>query len=282
MGIDPPGGVAVYDTVTGDVAVRDIPTAHGLIPEGIAWAGDTVRFTYDTYLAGGSDSEASWNSRFAGQVVWHTGTGAWSIEQQESAAVDTFSVSQGSDSFVSPGLMGPDYVVVGPAGATADFTVDRFLLDPPHANAKGTRVAGIWQPTRSGTDTIPRKVLWAPLVPGAVGQRLKMREVPAFGGNAVVGWRDEDHVVVQRWRAPRGYFSVDLATGESERLVKLSKWTWGGSVAANAWASPVVPAAEPDWPMDPRKQAFLISLVVGSSVAGGWVAILFWRRRVRV
>lgn len=281
-GSDPPGGVAVYDTVTGDLAMRDVPTAHGLVPEGIAWAGATVRFTYDAYLTGGPNPESSWDSGFGGQVTWDTATEAWSTEQQESAAVDTFSVSQGADWFVSRTFKGAGYAVVEPAGATASFELDRSVLDAPHVNPDGARVAGIWEPDPSISDGIPRKVLWAPLVPGTPGQRLETRDVPVFRGNAVVGWRDADHVVVQRWRTPSGYFSVELTTGDSERLVIMPRFNWGGSVvAANAWAAPVVAATEPDWPMDPRKRAFLVALVVGLSLTGGWFAIL-WRRRVRV
>jgi len=104
-----------------------------------------------------------------------------------------------------------------------------------------------------------------------------MSDVPGATGNAILGWRDETHVAVLRYLPGAEVFSVDVDTGESVRLLVIDQVNYspGIFVAADAWAAPMVRAAEPDWPMDTRTRALLVALGVGA----GWVGLLVWRRR---
>jgi hypothetical protein len=95
----------------------------------------------------------------------------------------------------------------------------------------------------------------------------------------VLGWRDEEHVVLAYWGSPPGYVSVDVRSGQSERLLDppTVNWTPGTTIAVEGLSAPLVPAREPDWPTDPRLVALLITLAVAAGPAALWL----WRRRGR-
>jgi hypothetical protein len=269
------GGIAVYDCVTGEVVRQLITSEHGLAAEGFAWAGSTLRATYGVYHQGGVDTgERSWTT--TGQITWDLVTGEASLETELSRMFDTYQPGGGSESFVTSEPKGRGYVEVAGAGVLQRFELDRQVQAPPTMSPSGARVAGLWQRSNRQTSSGLR-LAWWDLDPGDPTRRLPGREVPQFRANALVGWRDDDHVVVERWQSPAGYLSVDLETGQAQRLTSppINNQAFLPVIAADAWSAPVVQAPEPDWPMDPRIRAVLIGL----GVAASCVVVVLWGRR---
>ncbi|MFC6345445.1 hypothetical protein ACFP8W_25900, partial [Nocardioides hankookensis] len=102
--------------------------------------------------------------------------------------------------------------------------------------------------------------------------------IPGVRALAVVGWRDDDHVVVVD-RDGR-YASVDVDTGASQPLVTVDSgavWDPRLQVAADAWSAPTFAAPAPP---DPMSRLLVAEIAVFVVVLGAG-AILLWRRRVR-
>ena len=109
------------------------------------------------------------------------------------------------------------------------------------------------------------------------------RTVASGTVNYVLGWRDDQHVVVLREGSGEHadtaeYASIDVRTGEAERLSGLARDGIGAGnvhVAADAWRAPTFNAPVPDSPTDPRLNVALgvVALILGF---GG---LLLWRRR---
>ena len=269
----PVAGVAVYDTVTGEVHRKAVVSDHGLAPQGIAWSGDTVWANYFTFNEGGVEP-GGYGSTFGGELTWSPATEEWATQTDFARSLIADGAAIGTESFVTAASRGKGYVEVGPRGEVRRFRLDAKLAVPPYLSPSGKRVAGMGLPEDGDSQG---QLLVAELPRSGTDGPVTTRQVPGVRGGAVLGWRDDTHVVVRSSAEDSHYVTVDVATGATEPLVTppAVNWTGGTTVAADAWSGPVTDAPEPDWPMDPRTRA----LRLGLGVAAACVVLVLWRRR---
>jgi hypothetical protein len=269
------GAVAVYDTVTGDTDQHPISSVRGLAPAGIAWAGNVVRMAFGVYLPPVFESD-SVGSRLAGYAQWDSGGRTWSLATQPKDLLDLPSAPQGAGHFVFAGR-GKAKLVMGPAGVEERFRMETAVESEPVPSPDGRRVAGIYDPHPSVFDAKAREIVVTDLDRLDADGRAIGTRVPTFSGQAVYGWRDDRHVIAERWDRQPGIYSVDVTTGDATLLMTRVGENYGNGlqIAAEAWMAPSVTASEPSWPWDPRLK---IALVAGL-VLLCWVLWSRWRRR---
>ena len=277
-GAAPVVGVAVYDSVTGDVLRHEVPSAHGLMPGELVWGGTTLWSDWLPFAKAGSGGHAE------APLDDENGL-AWDLADGTRRAFTPRSMPQVYDGTSSDGaLVTVDdrrlttSTIAEPRSPGAQF--DRRVESRAFVSPDGGRVAVLEDTDDPGVASNQAEPL-AVATPGADG--LSTVRVPGGRVDVVLGWRDQDHVVVQRYRQADGaYLSVDVRTGDSEQLLDLppENWSPGVLVPQDVWQAPQFAAPAPPDPMSPRTRATLVGTGAAAVVLGG-VALVLWRRRVR-
>lgn len=273
---DTVAGVAVYDTVTGEVQRHLIETEHGLSDELLAWVdADTLAIDFGQYLGGVGDSDMDQSSAMeAPGLRWDLGEVPVPFPDIDDLGVGLPAPPSagGRAAFYSEGGL----AVLSEHGIVAQGRTDAVDSQTVAVNPAGTLVAGVGQ--RGGRN--PNVVMVA-AVPAERGWDFALLPHSDRTFRAV-GWRDDHHVLVERRVGGRssmrsGVYSVDASTGEADLLVEQPE----GSFRMVRWAgdllgSPVVGRPEPPTPMSPRLTLALLVMTLGGAVLGVWR----WRRRV--
>ena len=113
--------------------------------------------------------------------------------------------------------------------------------------------------------------------------RVRLSRVGDATFHTVLGWRDDEHVVVQRFGCAEPWVtwdSIDVTTGEMVQVAAGDARSQAlPAVAQQAWQAPLLTdAPAPPSPLDPRLLLGL-ALLVGAAGVGGVVG---WRPRVRL
>jgi len=261
-------GVTVYDTVGGSLEKVPIPTEHGLSPQGLAWAGDTLFFKAGQYQQGvfGAESsvrvEGTWHWRPSRQPVRDDTTDRLRIE------------GAAPDGYMSSGRRG--YLVVHEDGTRSVVAPERSFTSTPVLSPDGRLAVGISDPTPNGDNGLADPVA---VVDTSTHQRHLIPGAMAF---EVLGWRDAAHIVIATAAANRQQLeisAVDIGTGDTTPL-SVRPWNDGLPfvAASDVWSAAVSHVDQPPSPMDPRLRALWWTL--GIAVVVGLV-VLLRRRRVR-
>ncbi|WP_193607210.1 hypothetical protein [Nocardioides lijunqiniae] len=269
-------GVAIYDTVTGEVDRHQVETEHGIDVSGLVWAGDTLWLQY-----------GQWDQ--AADEGAETGTGSdyllytWPLGQRprrfDGPRPDLLPQAGLPTRVVAPGAR----LEVYDGDGTALSRVLRPDVRPESAavlNPSGTRVAVLGDPDGDpGTRSSDASPLLAGVVPAGPDVDVTTEPVDDVRADDIWGWRDDWTVVVRAYSA-NALLSVDVNTGATERLVRLPQ---DGSssevvVAQDALAAPTFSAPDAPYVLDPRLRLALV--VLGVLLAG--LGIVLWRRRGRV
>lgn len=270
---DPVVGVAVYDSASGRTTRQVVETEHGLDVDQLMWIGDTVLLDYgqyDTFTANGSSTTRS------PVLTWDLATGEVDRTVSPEAYPGLADATPAGDSVVV--RSGPRrFQVVAADGSTiAGPRLDVKLDGPVHVTADGGLVA-------SYENTDPPNVKSfgnSPLVVADLrgDQAGVTRRLPDTRGDRIVGWRDNEHLIVfESFAAAASYASLDVATGEKETLLVLpERFGSDVQVAYDALTGPSFAAPEPDGPTDPR---WLVGLA--GAIAVLLAGALTWRHRVR-
>ncbi|WP_209021783.1 hypothetical protein [Nocardioides sp. 503] len=273
-------GVAVYDTVTGEVQRHEVPTAHGLSPMSLATVGDRVWMEYGQWQDGAPAADGSSLSTKERQYVWDLGSG--DVSRRPESLSGPMGATTWQDRLVVPTSRGA-IIDDGEPGDTARRLRLGFNVDGPVAlNPSGSRVVATEDRFADGD----RSTLANPLRHGVVAPAgdavIATTEVDGTRGEEVVGWRDDWHVVVREYETDQGpaLVSIDVNTGAREELVALPSQS---NLEAILWAqdalqAPVFDADSPPYVMPPWLQGSLLLLAGVLSFAG----LRLWRRRERV
>lgn len=273
-------GVAVLDTVSGEVLRHPVETRLGLMPMPLAWAGRLLWvpvWQYDERSSGEGSARAS--SRLRQVLGWDVATGE--VVEHEGRGV----LAQIGDAPVwgerLVGLRQRDVLAVDSAGRRERVARLREPVEgPPAIDPSGSWLAvlGDTDPTGESSDGAePVRVARMPEQPGGT---LTLTTLAGPRVDRLVGWRSERELVTQRYASGGSvYESVDVETGARTTLLTPPAQTWTPSelIAADALAAPLLDAPAPPSRRDPR-----VLLVAGLGLAllaaaGG----LTWRRRVR-
>lgn len=278
--LEPYVGVAVYDTVTGEVWRRPITTKHGVRPTQLVWAGATLWFEVWQYDP--PDGNGSASSGLQDVITWEPESGRKVVvdDKRLGAHLSSASVYEGDLVWVDRGgrvrRIGPD----------GEETVDRRQLTstpqgPVFISPEGTSIAGLRAAEGDGDASgLPEPVVVGSLVDTTPVVLSEVPDADTRGLEVLLGWRDERHVVGLRIAGResfRGVVSIDVVTGELERLLPFTINVGVFVIAQDALTGPVFEAPRPPEPLDPRLTyggAAAIVLVAGA-------ALLWWRRRVQ-
>jgi len=275
-GTDPVAGVAVYDTVTGEVSRHPIETEHGLMDGVLVWIdADTLAIDTVHYLGGDGDSDMDQASGHnASALRWDVGGDPVPFPEFD----DVFNPSPTPSVGGRVALGTDDGIAIVSDSEVRDIGGRGFVNTQTVAiNPSGTLVAGI---SERGGD-MQNVVAVAP-VPSR-GRWLFSEVTENRQNHRVLGWTDDQHVVVQR-RLKRsgncmcmGLVQVDVRTGTAETLINLPRQSYSSGLwAADLFGQPVVDRPAPPTPMSPRLTTFLLVLTLGGAAFGVWR----WRRRV--
>ncbi|WP_028635839.1 hypothetical protein [Nocardioides sp. URHA0032] len=271
-------GVAVYDTVTGEVAKHWIATAHGLMPDFLTWAdADTVVYSAGEILGGDDDPDMDQASSSFGTVTsWDLGGAPAPV-----AGVERGASLEGA---------GHGRVLLEEGDGHDDLLIDvdgqaqvRHLDIPSYLGSFGSL-----RPVALAAGGEPFALVPGDSNPGSVsaGAATDLRDVPGtertFG---VLDWVGSDEIVTlarlgrQAVSSRVAVYRVDVSTGRSRVLVRFPDDSLGGEwqFATDLLDAPSVDAPAPPSPLDPRVTAGLAVAVCLAAVA----AIFWWRRRVR-
>ncbi len=269
------GGVAVYDTVTGEVLRHELPSDLGLAPELLEWGGDDELVVGYGVVTDRRDD--GWSSSSRAPVVWRPATDEVVELSTQIGSPDGVSPTEDGFAVVRSRRLelrsGPSAEldrVVRLAGRrdaveiTVDPTASTLVMLPP-----GDRAGGV----------VRR------LLVGTVGEnRVRLEpqpvEMEVFG---LLGWQDAQHVVVrgivpgtQRSRA--GAYAVDLRTGNPRLVVREDR---DGTGMFPVYAGALWPVRTADRPEpvahDPRLPAAGGAVVVIAAL--GALAVMKRRRR---
>ncbi|WP_296601989.1 hypothetical protein [Nocardioides sp.] len=263
-------GLAVYDTVTGDVARFPLESEHGVYAEGAAWVGDRIWFGYQRYSTAERRSTTG-----VEQVVWNPVT--QEHREKSGPALPAFNLAYGNNGVlqVAAGrrveLWSADEV-----SRTRTFRIPRSVDGPAWPSPSGERSVVMADP--DGQATAPGEPAAVLVMRTADPTHVDVTPVPGTEVSGVVGWRDERHVVVLDQDG--SYSSVDVETGASQPLTTVDEgayWDPRLEVALDAWSAPTYDAPAPQDPPSPLVVGGIALLVL----AAGATAALQWRRRVR-
>ncbi len=260
-------GVAVYDSVTGDITTHRVESRLGLYLRGLAWAGTTLWFDYfgiDEVRGDGFSSSGGGTFRWS-----FSGTGAASGEPQLLPGTERIAPSSRG---AAPGgfIVGVgqrDYRVVVKDTVSHAFRLDADVEGAPALSPDSRTVVGLGTSDPSTSDGTALPIMAGTLpATGAFDRGLvHLRTVPGVTAHEVLGWRDATHVVAMTYDNQTGprIDSIDVGTGAVLPLAVFSGTNWmpGKIVAADAWSAPVVAVTEPHWPPDPRPFAGAALLV---------------------
>lgn len=274
-----PVGIAVYDTVTGDLKRHPIEAPWRIQAEKPVWVGDKVWISWfenirDEPGAGENGQTASWSPeadelrRLPGSV-WlpqDTGVAGGQVVSERRGAVR---------------ILDADGAVLRSVRPRGQYE-GQLMLSPG-----GERLVGRADPDGdpSSFSDEPAPVLTAEVPAGCDGCVVDLEEVSGTDQLWPVGWRDDDHLVVTeqervaaeeyRW----SYRSLDLTTGKVTELVDPGGLGNGNYLfAGDAWTWETWDAPPPDDPIDPR--AVLGGGLALALVSGLGAAVLWRRSRV--
>ncbi len=269
------GGVAVYDTVTGEVLRHGLPSDLGLAPELLAWGGGGELVVGYGVVTDRLDDGLSWTSR--APFVWRPATD--DVVELSSDVGSADAVSPTADGFAL--LRSRRLELRSSTSAEADRVV---------------RVAGRHDAAESTVDPTASTLVMLPLgskdggavrrlLVGTVGeQRVALEphpvDVEVLG---LLGWHDPTHVVVRgvvpgTQRRGAGAYAVDVRTGVARLLVREQRDSYAQFpvYAGDLWSRPTVDRPEPVG-HDPRLPAAAGALLVAAVV--GVLATVRRRRR---
>jgi hypothetical protein len=273
------GGVAVYDTVTGEVLRHELPSELGVVAELLAWGGGgELVVGYGVVTDRRSDG---WSSTSRAPFVWRPATDR--VVELSSYVGSPDAVVPTEDGFAVV-RRGRVELRSGPAAG-----VDRVMRPARRHDAIDVAL----DPTASTLVMAPqvdrfgvvRRLLVGsvgPTGPGASGTvRLDPRPLD-LEVLALLGWLDPQHVVVRgivpdTQRRQAGAYAVDLRTGEHRLLVREERYSYGmfPVYAGELWSRPTVAATAPV-AGDPR--VTVAGGLVGAILLGTFVLV---RRRRR-
>lgn len=273
----PVTGVAVYDTVSGDVRRHDIPTAHGLDPELLTWVdATTLALGSGQYRGGDDDPDAD-------QDVVEPGTlQVWRLSDERPRTVPGLDPARVVGAAPRGLLLGDRsrarlWALDGEGGVRRTTAVARAgedTCEPPVVDPGASRFAFVSAGRAAGGSSCPGTVAIA-----TTGSPVEL--LPSTAGTLqVLGWVDEAVAVLRLPSPRRDAAVVDLAPldgGAPSRVLAVDEDVVGGGVqvATDLLGSPTRRGAEPPTPVDPR--------VVWGGVAAVLVAALLavraWRRR---
>lgn len=273
---EPAVGIAVLDAVTGEVERHLVATEHGLDVDDLLIAGDLLLASFGQFDQGASRAAESASASASAPLAWDLGSRSVT-ERPDLADVVVSSPTRAGDRLVHASPRGID--LVDPAnGNSQTWELDVLTEGQAVVDPTTDRVAVLEDP--DGRNTVTSGVAKVVRV-GLLGLRTAVATevVPGDGVAELVGWRDGQHVVGLDYR-PGAYVSVDVTTGEAERLVQLPSngWSPGAVLAADALRAPSYDASEPPTVVAPwlRITLGVLALLVAAA------ALAWWRRRARV
>lgn len=264
------GSLGVYDTVEGDEVAWTPPDDedHGFIGGDLVWAAGRIWFSYEVFREEPTNDGSSTVVR--GPRAWEPFSGAVPVARTPLDSLSTGS-ADGADLVVAEGRRLTWFRAQG----RATVRDSNLLLQEAVQVGPNGQVAGIVNPS-AGDECCSE----GPVAVGTIhGGKVTFREVTSEDFGEVLGWRDADHVVARKGRAPTDFVAVDVRDGSVEVLSRPASHNYvpGTIVAGEAWSAPTYDAPEPDWPTDPR---LTIAVGVGGALAA-LVGLILWRRRVR-
>jgi hypothetical protein len=275
----PAAGVAVVDLDSGDIERWDGETSHGLLTEGLAWAGDVLWWSAGLLPIGEDGIRRRTHT-------WDVRTDQRRVVEKGTAARDLFlsTVGPAPGGFVVDEYRLLDVVQGDHVARTVRLDTEiGGMYGGPALSPDGARVASVltFEPDPDTKDGDRTPVV----VSSADGRTTAFGQVGDVRSTAVLGWRSADEIVIE---APRdddrmygaspidGASVVDVDTGEVTPLVEYRDLQEVGSFSADAWAAEVIEAPDAPWAPDPRFVG-LVLLVVGAFVVS--LAISLRRRR---
>jgi hypothetical protein len=272
--------VRVYDTVNGDVKTYDVPTEHGVQPETLRWAGDTLWFEIWQYDA--PEGDGSRSGRLERTVAWDPERGSSKEWDGRLEKLQLTWATEWDDALVVMGGQGT-VRLFRPEGTENLATVrSPRISEGVFLDENGTRLAGL-RDTDGGSSVTDEQlpvVLGAVPEPPGTSSPVRMNQVPGMddvGLQVLFGWRDQNHLVGFRYGngAEAGISSVDVRTGELELLSVYDLNV--PELAADALRGPVFDAPPPPEPMNPT----VVYGGIAAIVLLGGALLLWWRRRVQ-
>lgn len=287
-------GVAVYDTVSGQVRRAMIPTEHGLSPSTLTFLDQgTLVIDFGQWRAGfdaSPDERAS--AAIANTLVWHLAESGpttadfprWLSPQNWPATRNgrvwsSWWVEKGSVLFTlgdSPRYRRMPAPVVwgGRDGRTPEgaLSTDGRWLAIVRSGEKHGRT-----PNRVGIYDLNAQPSADCCGHGHVlpGKKVTLAVLAWTGPHEILTWR---RVSLQGKDSDRkALFKVDTRTGDSTEVVRLPSEDSGGWIyAVDLLGSPIAPGVEPPQPWDPR---LVVGGISGIVVASGLALWLLGRRR---
>ncbi|HEY0902800.1 MAG TPA: hypothetical protein VGE14_02825 [Marmoricola sp.] len=262
-------GLAVYDTISGEIERFPIESDHGVRAEGAIWVGERLWFGYLPF----SDDEHGATSE-RDQVVWNpvTGDRHTKVNERGPGLVD---VAGGGGILAETSGRTMNYWSTQTMAVDTRHRLDRAATGPLFTSPDNTRFAVLADVDGTATASdVPAPVL---LVTDLTGARMATTEVPGVRANAVLGWSDDQHIVVFD-NEDATYSSVDVRTGEAEEVAVNTADPRNPSlqVAGTAWDWKTYHASPPPDPADRR----LVGGAVVAVLLLGGLALVLWRRRV--
>ncbi|WP_182526471.1 hypothetical protein [Nocardioides dongkuii] len=276
--VDVASGVAVYDTVTGKTVRHDVEAPLGVTPQSLGWSGETL--WVPVWEHENAPDLGSSVSRFHHVLRWDVGSGE-AVEDGPRALLSLDGATTWGDRLVvQRGRTVRSVTADGEVTSLARL-VGRTDGGAVAVSPGGTRLATLGDADPRGESSVrPQQVVVAP-VPARSGADVRPAPVGSEPVDAIVGWRDDEHVVTLRYASTGAvYETVDVRTGEHRELVRLpaENVSPGTLVAAEALRAPLVDAPSPPERLDPRLVA---AGGVGLALLVGVVALRLWRRRVQ-
>lgn len=283
-------GIAVYDTVTGEVVRRPVNAPHGIGAERPAWVGDRVWVSWFERVKG--DPGSGVNGR---TMSWDPVADRMERLPGEIALPGELAPAAGA----RVGLATGSGVRIVDARGRTQRTVKvargfegELLLSPG-----GRMLAGRHDPDGdpSSFSNEPAPILVGPASEaeafraqsGAVCKvcpPVRMQQVPRSTGLTPVAWRDEEHLVVTRTKDRNSenerweFALLDVETGDVDEFIEPAEATGTGNYrfAADSWSWPTWDAPAPDAPLDPRA---VLGIGLTVALVAGLGALRIWRRR---
>lgn len=271
--------VAVVDVVTGKVLRHRFATAHGLVPQALLWADDTTLLGSQSQWVAGDDGSSLEQGSADDYAAWQ-----WRPGEGDVGALDPRTFERLDSSSEAAGgrvLLGRNVIDL----ATGEHHRVRRTGYPGAAGAVGSSAAlradgtfvQVGGPGHG--HRVPNRVTVGDIDDASADQV----DVPGLRRAwQVLGWRDQDRVVVVRSDPSASAthdrlqtVAIDVRTGDAEALAEggteMLEWAW----ATDLLGAPVVPGVEPASPADPRVVAGAAGTVVVLTLGG----LVLWRRR---
>jgi hypothetical protein len=286
-------GVAVYDTVTGEVREHRIETVHGLAPSLLLWVDDhAVALGYAQILAGNGSQNSS-TSHVDGDSIWDLGApGPVALPGGTMPLfADNGSTRATRGRVIMPGDRSRSWVTFDPRHPASartfrtDLAPDVLVLSPDHRRAIGVVVP-------PHADSGPLDVVRVPAGRDR-GAEAHLRRLP-LGDTWIrpLAWVDHDHVAVVRRIVVHDPVSgphvagrvelMDIRTGASRTLV--AEYGANGTNESDPWVAsdffraPSMHAVRPPGPPNLR---LTVGYLGGAGLIGGLLLVAWGVGRAR-